>query len=92
MHPDIKKDQWFYATLESGKAYQINLGQDIKLNVTRVWINVLVESGDKVFGMIGTGIDITTFLKETVDIGQERDCTTSSSTATWPCSFTAMPC
>lgn len=71
LQPENKKDQWFYATLKSGKAYQINLEQDIKLNVTKVWINVLVESGDKVLGMIGTGIDITTFLKETVDIGQE---------------------
>lgn len=68
---DNRKDQWFYATIKSSKAYQINLEDDVKLGVSKVWINVLVESGNEVLGMIGTGIDITSFLKETVDTGQE---------------------
>ncbi len=63
-------DKWFYATLISGKDYQVNLDPDAHLGVTKVWINVLIKEGDQVLGVIGTGIDITDFLKETVDIWQ----------------------
>lgn len=63
-------DQWFYSTLDSGKNYQVNLDPDMHLGVTKVWINVLIKHGDRVLGVIGTGIDITEFLRETVDIQQ----------------------
>lgn len=70
LSPDNHNDQWFYATVKSGKTYQINLDPDVNLGVTKIWINVLVESAGKVIGMVGTGIDITSFLHETVNIGQ----------------------
>lgn len=63
-------DKWFYSTLESGKDYQVNVDPDAHLGVTKVWINVLVKQGGRVLGVIGTGIDITDFLRETVDIHQ----------------------
>lgn len=71
LSPENKQDQWFYATIKSGIPYQINLNHDAHLNATKAWINVLVENAGKPIGMIGTGIDITAFLRETVDIGQE---------------------
>jgi diguanylate cyclase (GGDEF)-like protein len=71
LSPENANDQWFYATVNSGKSYQVNLDPDVELGVTKVWINVLVEHEGKKLGMIGTGIDISQFLKETVDIGQE---------------------
>ena len=37
----------------------------------KVWINVLLKNGDEVLGVIGTGIDLTDFLKESVGIEQE---------------------
>lgn len=63
-------DKWFFSTLGSGKDYQVNVDPDIHLGVTKVWINVLIKQGSQVLGVIGTGIDITGFLKETVDIHQ----------------------
>ncbi|HZW24195.1 MAG TPA: diguanylate cyclase [Gallionella sp.] len=63
-------DKWFYSTLKSGKDYQVNLDPDVHLGVTKVWINVLLKRGPEVLGVIGTGIDITDFLSETVDIHQ----------------------
>lgn len=63
-------DKWFYSTLASGKDYQVNVDPDVHLGVTKVWINVLIRDGERVLGVIGTGIDITEFLKETVDIHQ----------------------
>ena len=66
-----KDDQWFYATLKDGKDYQVNLDPDTHLGVVKVWINVLLKNGDEVLGVIGTGIDLTDFLKESVGIEQE---------------------
>lgn len=63
-------DQWFFSTLGSGKDFQVNLDPDVHLGITKVWINVLIKQGEQVLGVIGTGIDITDFLKETVDIRQ----------------------
>lgn len=70
LSPDRVADKWFYATLADGNEYQVNLDPDVHLNVTKVWINVLIRNGDKVLGVIGTGIDLTEFLKETVSIAQ----------------------
>ena len=68
--PTNPNDKWFYSTLASGKDYQVNVDPDAHLGVTKVWINVLIKQGDRALGVIGTGIDITDFLRETVDIHQ----------------------
>jgi diguanylate cyclase (GGDEF)-like protein len=71
LSPNKKDDQWFYATLKDGKDYQINLDPDSHLGVVKLWINVLLKNGDEVLGVIGSGIDLTDFLKESVGIEQE---------------------
>lgn len=65
-----KNDQWFYATLKDGVDYQVNLDPDSHLGVVKVWINVLLKDGNQVLGIIGTGIDLSEFLKESVSIDQ----------------------
>ena len=70
LSPTNPNDKWFYSTLSSGKDYQVNVDPDVHLGITKVWINVLVKQGERVLGVIGTGIDITDFLRETVDIHQ----------------------
>lgn len=65
-----KNDYWFYATMKSGLDYQVNLDPDVHLGVVKVWINVLLKKDNEVLGVIGTGIDLTEFLKESVDINQ----------------------
>ena len=65
------KDKWFYATLADGKEYQVNLDPDVHLKVTKAWINVLIKNGNETLGIIGTGIDLADFIKETVSITQE---------------------
>jgi diguanylate cyclase (GGDEF)-like protein len=63
-------DQWFYATLKDGMEYQVNVDPDVHLDVVKVWINVLLKQRGKVMGVVGTGIELTDFLKESVDIHQ----------------------
>jgi diguanylate cyclase (GGDEF)-like protein len=71
LSPSKKDDRWFYATVKDGKDYQVNLDPDTHLEVVKVWINVLLKDGDEVLGLIGTGIDLTDFLKESVGLEQE---------------------
>jgi diguanylate cyclase (GGDEF)-like protein len=66
LSPTNANDKWFYATMSSDKDYQINLDPDVHLGVTKVWINVLIRHGGQVLGVIGTGLDLGNFLKETV--------------------------
>ncbi|MFA6120681.1 MAG: diguanylate cyclase [Sideroxydans sp.] len=71
LSPNAKNDRWFYATIKDGKDYQLNVDADPKLGLVNVWINVLLKNGDEVVGVIGTGIDLSSFLKESVGIEQE---------------------
>lgn len=70
LSPTMAKDRWFYATLVSGNKYQVNLDPDIHLNVTKAWINVLITKDNQTLGIIGTGIDLSDLIKETVSIAQ----------------------
>lgn len=70
LSPGNASDKWFYATIADGKAYQVNLDPDVHLGVTKIWINVLMKDRGKTLGVIGTGIDLTEFLKRTVSITQ----------------------
>ncbi|MBA3024006.1 MAG: sensor domain-containing diguanylate cyclase [Gammaproteobacteria bacterium] len=70
LNPKSANDQWFYATLQDGMDYQVNVDPDVHLDVVKVWINVLLKQRGKVLGVVGTGIELTDFLKESVDIHQ----------------------
>lgn len=64
-------DKWFFSTIAAAKDYGINVERSPQLGATKIWINVLIKQGTQVLGVIGTGIDITEFLQETVDITQQ---------------------
>jgi signal transduction histidine kinase len=70
LSPDKPGDAWFYATIKNSNDYQINVDPDIHLGVTKVWINVLLRDGDKVLGVLGTGLDLTDFIRNVADIPQ----------------------
>lgn len=70
LSPTNQNDGWFYATMAYDKDYQVNLDPDTHLGVVKVWINVLLRRGDRVLGVIGTGIDLTDFLKHSVGLEQ----------------------
>lgn len=63
-------DAWFYATVASDEDYQVNVDPDAHLGNVKVWINVAVRQGDKVVAVVGTGIDIGDFIRDTVDVIQ----------------------
>ena len=67
---DHPADGWFYATMGQGQDFQINIAQDQHLNETRVWVNALLRSGKAVVGIVGTGMKLSAFLSETVNLTQ----------------------
>ena len=60
-----KKDAWFAGTLnQTGSHYNINVDDNVQLQTTKVWFNVIVRSGDRKIGVTGAGLDLTGFLKD----------------------------
>ena len=68
--PGKADDAWYFATLKKGDEVQLNVNPDVHLKVTKVWINVLMKEGDRVLGMVGTGIDLSKFVQEIVEGSQ----------------------
>ena len=71
LSPTNEKDAWFFNALAFDKEYQVNVNEDTVLGTTKVWINYLLKDNEKTIGIIGTGLELGNFLKDTVDIDLE---------------------
>ena len=56
LNPEAEKDAWFYQLIEQGRDLHINVNPDPELQVTKLWINVLLRDGDQILGVLGTGL------------------------------------
>lgn len=70
LDPDKADDGWFFNTMKDAEAYNINVNVDLKLRVTRVWLNVIVRDGDRRIGLAGTGLDLSSFLHEFISLDE----------------------
>ncbi|MDO8811098.1 MAG: HAMP domain-containing sensor histidine kinase [Gallionella sp.] len=64
LDPAKPADAWFYATVGSAGDYNINVDANPNLGVTKAWVNVLLRDGDKVLGVLGTGLDMGVFARQ----------------------------
>lgn len=64
-------DSWFYDVLSDNKAFRINVDTDEFLGNTYIWINYDLHSNGRLVGIVGTGMDFTRFVRESVGIEQE---------------------
>ncbi|OIO74343.1 MAG: hypothetical protein COS35_04830 [Zetaproteobacteria bacterium CG02_land_8_20_14_3_00_50_9] len=71
LKPDAPKDAWYYATKQVAEQCQVNVNHDAELMTTKVWINCLVKQGDKIVGIVGTGLDLTGFVQTVVNANQK---------------------
>ncbi len=57
---------WFTSTMSNADdtGYNINVNDDIGLQTTKVWINVLVREDGRALGVAGTGLDLSSFVKD----------------------------
>ena len=67
---DNPRDGWYYKTAALGEGCHLNVDHDDALGVTKVWINCVIRDGDRVLGVLGSGLDLTAFVREVVDIPQ----------------------
>lgn len=66
-----KDDIWFFNTLTQKEAFNLNVDYNEKLNVTKLWINVVAKDGNEPIGVVGTGIDISRFIDEFVKTSEK---------------------
>jgi serine phosphatase RsbU (regulator of sigma subunit) len=57
------EDSWYFSTIKNTIDYNINVDHDVVLDVTKIWLNAIVSLEGKKLGVTGTGIDLSTFLK-----------------------------
>ncbi len=69
--PKNKIDNWYFATIHGGQKFYLDIDYDPKLDKTRFWINIPVKQNGKTLGVVGTGIDISVFLKTMLEIEQK---------------------
>lgn len=62
LSPDDPADAWYDAVANDTASYNINVSQDQKLELTKVWINVKIRRNDELLGLAGGGIDLGHFL------------------------------
>jgi serine phosphatase RsbU (regulator of sigma subunit) len=70
LDPGKADDRWFFNTMQDTEAYNINVNVDLKLRVTRVWLNVIVRDGARKIGLAGTGLDLSSFLHEFITLDE----------------------
>ncbi|MFN3549541.1 MAG: diguanylate cyclase [Mesorhizobium sp.] len=68
---ETEADGWFYKTLALGPGCRLNVNNDRALAVTKVWINCVVASRGAPVAVIGTGLDLSAFVADVVNTGQE---------------------
>ncbi|MBI4967128.1 MAG: PAS domain S-box protein [Rhodospirillales bacterium] len=64
------RDSWYFATIQTNLDCLLNVDYDEPLKVTKVWINCPVRGDGRILGLIGTGIELTDFIRDVVDIKQ----------------------
>lgn len=62
----IPKDDWFYATLRQVDDHQLNVDTDRHLKITRVWINTVLKDNGGPRAVIGTGVDLSDFIRSVI--------------------------
>jgi diguanylate cyclase (GGDEF)-like protein len=61
---DNPDDQWFYSIIAQNRDMHLNVNPDIPLQVTKLWIDVLLRDGDRILGVVGTGLDLTEYIRQ----------------------------
>ncbi|MDT8446079.1 MAG: hybrid sensor histidine kinase/response regulator [bacterium] len=66
LQPSNPEHQWFFRTLHQPKPCLLNVDYDEEIKVAKVWINCVVEADGRATAVIGTGLDLTTFITQVI--------------------------
>lgn len=64
MQAHTARDEWFFASRGSDAAYNLNVDQSLGSRAIKVWLNVLVRENGRTLGVVGSGINLSTFIDE----------------------------
>ncbi len=71
LNADNKNDAWFYRTITDVDSFQLNIDYDNHLNLNKIWYNVVIrDAANRKIGLGGSGVDITSFISQVVDIDE----------------------
>jgi signal transduction histidine kinase len=68
LDPTDENDRWFFATLDQPEPCLLNVDFDEKIQVTKLWVNCVVRDGSEPVGIVGTGIDLSTFIRDVIAV------------------------
>ncbi|MBS4098355.1 MAG: sensor histidine kinase [Sulfuricella sp.] len=68
---DDPDDDWFFMTLAQKTDYNFNVDHNNKLNVTKLWVNVVMKEGGEPIGVVGTGTDLTDFIRDFIKTSEK---------------------
>ncbi|WP_192036318.1 biofilm regulation protein phosphatase SiaA [Halomonas sp. YLGW01] len=64
LDPEDPDSAWYFATMDSGIGYNINVNVDTKLDLAKVWFNVKILEDGRPLGLAGGGLDLSRFLDD----------------------------
>ncbi|MCD7060568.1 GGDEF domain-containing protein [Pelagibacterium xiamenense] len=67
---DNPRDGWYFTTRSRREGCYLNVDHDDFLGVTKVWINCIINQDGQVLGIAGTGLDLSAFIRDVVDVPQ----------------------
>lgn len=66
LEDDNSRDEWFFQAIGSESTYQINVDRSAVTGELKVWFNVQVREGERVLGLVGSGVNMQMFIDELV--------------------------
>ena len=70
LNKNAAKDAWFFDLIRGQQVIHINVNPDPELGITKLWIDVLIRDGSEILGIAGTGLDLTSFIRDVVESGE----------------------
>ncbi len=67
LDPEKTADRWFYDIISQQRDLHLNVNPDVELGVTKLWIDVLLRDGNEILGVLGTGLELNTFINTVVN-------------------------
>ncbi|MBF0310797.1 MAG: response regulator, partial [Magnetococcales bacterium] len=66
LSPTVEDDAWYFASMKAESPFNLNVDYNEKLDVTNLWINYTMVSGNDRLGVVGTGVRLTDFIERFV--------------------------
>jgi signal transduction histidine kinase len=65
LNPTTPDDAWILDFIKRGKNHGVNVTANKQLGLNKIWIMESIKEGDTVIGVLGTGIDLNEFTRNT---------------------------